>query len=57
MNGWERENNSSVTEKEEDCAQYMRCTIEWFDEFSFKQIEILNSVKSSLCWEQIFMQL
>jgi len=22
MNGWERENNSSITEEKEDCVQY-----------------------------------
>lgn len=35
MNGWERENNSSITEEKEDCAQY----IEWFNEFSFKKLK------------------
>lgn len=25
MNGWERENNSSITEEKEDCAQYIEC--------------------------------
>ena len=42
MNGWERENNSSITEDKEDvhsilCDKYTTMQlIDWFDDFSFK---------------------
>ena len=44
MNGWERENNSSITEEKEDCAQYMWCIMIW--RIFFYEIKILNCEKA-----------
>ena len=38
MNGWERENNSSITEE-----KMIVHSILWFDEFSFKKLKLIRN--------------